>query len=288
MGQHESQYPPLDKEGKDKYTFYWKNKRNEDMFARLYKPEVEKPKAVVFQFHGLHGHGASVPNMRLCQSLAKAGYLAITLDQTNHGRSSTYKTKGQIQNWHHLPEDGISFVEKVTTEPEILTEFGYDPDLPFFLMGASMGGCVAFHVSLELQKNLKNLNIKNRWLGTVFIAPLIYNLVSEQMGHTALAALSFFHTIGFGSLPLGPEPKMENFETLEIWENYKNDPFIYSEKMKLCTGANLMEMAETTQKYLEIPEFPFIVFHGDTDPIVSIRGSLELMEKSKTPAEKNS
>jgi len=151
-------------------------------------------------------------------------------------------------------------------------EYGIDcQKLPFFVMGTSMGGCVAIHVSMLLQLSQKFNSI---YCGTILVAPLIMNRLSHHVTDWQLKGMKIAYDMGLGFLALGPGEKQDIL--------LLKDPLMYTGAMKIGTGANLLEMELATQRLLEDVDFPFIVFHGDCDNVVSVNGSVELFQKSKT------
>jgi len=133
-----------------------------------------------------------------------------------------------------------------------------------------------------LWRSKKKFDSFKLWRGTILLAPLIYSLFAQRVNTLTVTTLKVVHTVGLGSLALGPKPSPDGFPSAQHFEKFKSDTLRYTGKLKLSTAFTLIEMASATQLVLHEPQFPFLVIHGEVDSVVSIKGSLELFEKSKT------
>ena len=105
------------------------------IFTRLYEPDTA-PLAVLQIAHGMAEHGA--PYRPFCEYLAERGFAVVICDHIGHGRSvssgALYGHFGDNGGLYNLVEDQRNL--------QSLMQEKY-PDLPYFLMGHSMGSFVA-------------------------------------------------------------------------------------------------------------------------------------------------
>lgn len=98
--------------------------------------DIQNPKAVVALFHGLTSHmnrGA-----HLAKYLATKNIITVGYDFRGYGKSEGLK--GYIENFDYLVSDSEKFM-KVTKD--------IYPTLPVYGVGLSLGGAVAYHLSLK-------------------------------------------------------------------------------------------------------------------------------------------
>lgn len=105
------------------------------IFTRLYEPDG-KPKAVLQISHGMAEHSALYKPF--CEYMAQRGFVAVINDHLGHGRSVT---SGAL--YGHFGEKGglYNVVEDQRNLQSIMRE--KYPELPYFLMGHSMGSFIA-------------------------------------------------------------------------------------------------------------------------------------------------
>ena len=105
------------------------------IFTRLYEPDGE-PKAVLQISHGMAEHSALYKPF--CEYMAQRGFVVVINDHLGHGRSVT---SGAL--YGHFGEEGglYNVVEDQRNLQSIMRE--KYPELPYFLMGHSMGSFIA-------------------------------------------------------------------------------------------------------------------------------------------------
>lgn len=119
------------------------------LIGKLYIPEGE-PKAIFHHIHGMTDHIARYESF--LTEMAENGYLCVAYDNLGHG--NTAKDSGELgfiahkYGWRILAEDVFS------TSKLMKKEF---PELPYYLMGHSMGSFIvrlAAYLHPELQDKL--------------------------------------------------------------------------------------------------------------------------------------
>ncbi len=121
----------------------------------------------------------------------------------------------------------------------------------------------------------------SNWKGSILLAPPIAQTVSPSWIQVKL--LEFVHFLGGSSLALGPKPDKTKFPSENDWNLFTTDPFTYTGRMKLAFGVTLLNLVDTLGETLTKIRFPYLVVHGDVDPVTPLSGSQLLLEKSTTP-----
>ncbi|NJN54523.1 MAG: alpha/beta hydrolase, partial [Anaerolineae bacterium] len=106
-----------------------------DLFYQVWRPEGTL-RAVLLIAHGLGEHGGRY--MNVVNHFVPKGYVIYALDHVGHGRSPGQR--GHINSWDDFREGLRAFVRLVQ---------GQEAGRPFFLMGHSMGGCIALDYALH-------------------------------------------------------------------------------------------------------------------------------------------
>lgn len=137
------------------------NSNEQKLHVRSYWPndatDVPPTAAIIF-LHGYNSHSCRPVHTFMAEGFVKQkGYVYITLDFHGHGRSDGLK--GFIGNFVDLVDDVVSVLSALYAGPNETSYFRIKKPLsnniPFYLMGHSMGGTVALLTSTFL--NLQNL-----------------------------------------------------------------------------------------------------------------------------------
>jgi len=231
------------------------------------------PNAIIFYFHGLFLHTGVDAEMDLCKYIAASnGYYVVAFDHTGHGRSASDADRGHVGDWHWFIDDAMTVINITLTATRKQW-----PNVPFFLFGISLGGCVALNTALKLQEDKDTF--KN-FLGAVLIAPAIYDNIRPD--EWVVDALRLVNTVGGGYLALGPAAEVNHFGSVEAYDEFKNDKFCYSGRLRLSMGHSLLSLTEHTQHIISNVNFPFCLIHSDDDNVVKVQGSRELYKVSQT------
>jgi alpha-beta hydrolase superfamily lysophospholipase len=211
----------------------------------------------VVLLHGLNGHGAGGSNVNTAHHLLNSGYSVVALDLEGHGRSSG--TKG------FLPQLEAAAVDVVALLKELNIEF---PSLPVFLMGISMGGLTATLAALAVQDSGERL-----LSGVVLQCPLLRFAQPPPPLLASLIALLariaprlaiFPHRAGRGS---------KGAIAARVRAAMVADPLSYSGRLRVGTALALHRAAKHATSRLPELRIPFLVQHGDSDPLVALAGS---------------
>ncbi|KAJ7543617.1 hypothetical protein O6H91_09G045200 [Diphasiastrum complanatum] len=142
-----------------------KTSRGLKLYTCKWLPEDKEIKGLVFLCHG-YGMECSLFMKGSGENLAKAGYGVYGIDYEGHGKSDGLRC--YIPKFHNLVDDCITFFNSVKESPE-------NKNKPAFLLGESMGGCIALLISRKEPK---------AWNGCVLVAPMCK--ISEKVKPPAI------------------------------------------------------------------------------------------------------
>jgi len=240
------------------------------LYRRIWKKNGKQPRAVVFFVHGLHAHGnpKTRPGLaKLADKLVKEDCFLYIQDHMGHGQSEGLQ--GLITGAQQVKADVLNYIKTVILQY---------PNVPFFVMGESLGGLLSVLTGIALQ-NEKVTNFK----GVILIAPACESMIKPaEIVVTILTTLS---KIG-PSWGLGPglEPK-EIWTTQADMDLAAKDNYRYHGRIRLQTGHTGIELQNELSKVIGEIEFPVCTFHGAKDGTVPVSSSEMLINKTKTPSE---
>jgi lysophospholipase len=208
-------------------------------------PETE-PRAVVVIAHGVSEHGGRY--RYVVETLVPAGHAVYAIDHRGHGRSSG--SKAQIDRMAYVVADLDTLIDRAR---------GEHPGIPLFLLGHSMGGCVAIAFALAHQDKLDGLALSAP-LAAVEAAPLPLRLIAR--GLSVVAPNAGLLDLDGGAISRDPD---------EV-RAYDADPLNHRGKLPART---LQELADTIGRFeAEMPRItlPLLVMYGTEDRLVPPSG----------------
>lgn len=143
--------------GEDGRQLYW----------QAWLPEGSEAIAVVVIAHGASEHGGRY--RYVVERLVPQGFAVYAIDHRGHGRSEG--KRAQIDRMAHLVCDLDQLVDRARAE---------HPGARLFLLGHSMGGCIAIAYALEHQDRLDGLALSAP-LAALEAAPLPLRLVARGL-----------------------------------------------------------------------------------------------------------
>lgn len=234
-------------------------------FARIVYPEGT-PKGIVQLAHGMAEH---IDRYRdFADFLCAAGYIFAANDHAGHGRS----LKDDAHKGYFAAENGWTAVVEDMRSLRAVLKAEY-PDIPYILMGHSMGSFLARTYAARYPAEIDALIIsgtsgKNPVLG---IAKWLAS--REMKKHGAMAPSVLLDKLAFGSYNKQFKPARTGFDWLTTVESivdaYVADPlcgfpFTAAGFKDLFDG--LGEVSEPTWAG-KVPKVPILIFSGDQDPV---------------------
>lgn len=226
--------------------------------ATYYKSSVapESTKAILL----CHGYAEYVDRYRsFIDRLSKEGFHIFTLDHQGHGRSDGLRA--YIPSFDHLVEDVTDWLRDLRAQ---------HPAYEWYVFGHSMGGGIALDVTLRNQDHIKALVL----CGPLIQLPDTVPLPVQWIGRL-LAKI-------FPKLPVVPVDFDLISRDPDVVRIYKQDPLVYSGKVRARTAIELDRFSKRIQGRLSELHVPFWVGHGSLDRITDPIGSFLLHQKASS------
>uniref|UniRef100_A0A6B2L8P0 Serine aminopeptidase S33 domain-containing protein n=1 Tax=Arcella intermedia TaxID=1963864 RepID=A0A6B2L8P0_9EUKA len=214
-------------------------------------------------------HSGVEGEVELCKYISSVDdFYVVSFDHAGHGRSATDNERGHVDNFECFIQDALTVIR------DTMSKLVKWKNLPFFLFGNSLGGCIALNTGIRVQD-------LECFLGAILVAPAIYDNIRPEAW--VVDTLRTINYLGGGVLPLGPAVDRSHFPNDEAFERFKSDKYCYSGRLKLSLGNSLLCLTEHTQKVIKDVSYPYCLLHSKDDPIVKVEGSRELYKVCKTP-----
>ena len=202
--------------------------------------------------HGLSEHGDRYEHV--ARGFNERGYSLWALDHRGHGRSGG--RPAYIERFGDLIEDLREFFAVAGAEL---------PDRKPFLLGHSMGGCVATGYAIRHDSDLAGLVLSNP-LATIKTAP---GTVAVGRLLSRVAPRLGVYSVPADGVSVDPE----------VVRDYEADPLNYHGKVAARTVAELGDEVETFPDRAAAITVPVLIMYSSTDPIVAPEGSEMLAER---------
>jgi alpha-beta hydrolase superfamily lysophospholipase len=226
-----------------------------EIYWQAWLPDGERRATAVIA-HGASEHGGRYGHV--VQELVPAGYGVYAIDHRGHGRSGG--RRAVIDRMANAVADLDTLIDRVTDE-----DGGRRP----YLLGHSMGGCIAIAYALEHQAKLA---------GLVLSAPLA---IVEASGPQR-AVVRVLSVLAPGLGVAGIRTWTISRDPREV-EAYEQDPIIFHGKLQARTA---IEIADTTARFPQGVaglELPLLVMHGGGDRLVPPASGKMIYEQAGSP-----
>lgn len=215
------------------------------------------PRAVVVLSHGASEHSGRY--RYVVERLVGEGFALYAVDHRGHGRSDG--PRAYLDRIVHVVADLDKLVVLARAE---------HPDAPLFLLGHSLGGCIALAYAMAHQERLDGLALSAP-VAVLEAAPLPLRLVARLL--SALAPQSGVYEIDSGGISRDPA---------EV-EAYETDPLVYRGKLPARTVTGVASVVEALPGQLPGIDRPLLVMHGTADRIVPPAGARLVHDRAGSP-----
>jgi len=222
--------------------FTLKQHGNANIYYQSWLPD-DKAKAALLIVHGLAEHSGRYGN--LVNHLVPAGYAAYGLDHYGHGKSDGDRV--YVDRFSAFI-DGLECYETMVR--------AWQPDLPIFLVGHSMGGLIGAYYLLDHQAGLA---------GAVLSGPAV-KIPSNISGATILA--------GKILSTLAPKARLLPLEVAaisrdqEVVKAYVSDPLVYTGKMTARLSVEMLKAMQRVTAEARKITLPIFILNGGADRLV--------------------
>jgi len=231
---------------------------------QVYTWPVEAATAWVHINHGMAEHAARYD--RLAQCLNEAGYSVVAHNHRGHGTSET------TQLGHYADQQGWN---KVLNDIDTVRDACCSPELPYYLMGHSMGSFIAQSYLVNTERKIDALILSGsnyQAAGLAKAGLAVAKFERWRLGADKPSKLLQF--LSFGSFNQAFKPNRTDFDWLskdhtEV-DKYVNDPLCGFD----CTTQLWVDMLSgliglfTPASFNKIQkELPIYIFGGQKDPV---------------------
>lgn len=232
----------------------------------------------------LHGHGSYIGHEMLkitgvkqvpkyegswVEKLNSNCYSVAGIDNQGAGRSSGLRC--YIDSFDDFVDDILMLAKLIQGGK---AGPGFSPNLPIFLQGASMGGCIATRVAMK-EKGL--------FRGVVLLAPMLsLAKVEAKLINRLLKPLSFILNNLAPTLAVVDSAK--NTMHPEMQAIFDADPVCKHGPTRVRNAVEYLRVTHELMDSggLEAVDFPFLCFHSENDTMVDCDGSKALMVRSRS------
>jgi alpha-beta hydrolase superfamily lysophospholipase len=224
-----------------------------NLFTKNYL--IKNPKANILIVHGLHEH--CLRYAHVAEALNKIGLNVFTFDLRGHGQSEGAKVN--IKSVDEYREDVETVYRSIPK------------DIPFFILGHSMGGLIVTDFLL--------FNERNDVKGVILSGPALE--VGEGLSPLLIKLAGIIGSITPNLSTQKLDIKMISRDSKEV-EKYANDPLNYLGGTKAGLGKAVLNRINELKPKFEFFNYPVLIMHGGEDKLTNIKGSKELYSKAKS------
>ena len=224
-----------------------------EIFWQAWLPPAE-PAAVVVLAHGVSEHSGRYGWVG--EQLAEHGYALYALDHRGHGRSEGQRAF--VDRMDNAVADLDSLVDIASAAHE---------GLPLFLLGHSMGGCVALAYSFHHQDRLDGLVLSAPLAAAAAASPItrvVGRLLSEVAPKVGILAID--------SSAVSRDP--------EVVRDYDADPLNFHGRLPARTCEELVATIRRLPEGVGLLTLPILTMHGTADTLTPPEGSEMVYERA--------
>lgn len=236
---------------------YFNDAQGRRIYHQHWLPEGT-PRGAVILAHGLGEHSGRY--MNVVNALAPAGYALYGLDHLGHGKSAGQRV--YVDSFDEYIVTLRRFWEMVV---------GWQPNLPRFLIGHSMGGLIA---GLFLTRYSQDVT------GAVLSAPAAKLPPETSILTIALGRIFSSLTPKMGLAALDSSGVSRDPEVVSA---YRSDPLVYTGKITARLAVEIMLSMQRLERDAGNIRAPLLILQGTADRLVNPAGSALLYERASSP-----
>ncbi len=228
-----------------------------ELYYQAWVPLDQPHRAVLVNLHGLGDHSGLYP--RLTDYFPQRGIATYAYDMRGNGRSPGQRA--YLRSWDEYREDLASFLTRVRA---------WEPNLPIFVLGHSLGGLVVLDYALRHPEGLAGVITAAPPLGKVGVPPVLMALGRVMSRIWPRFSLE----VGMDLSGLARDPK--------VVEAVLADPLFHRRgTARLSTEVTAaISRVHAGAASLSVP---LLILHGSADRMVPPDGSREFFGKVRFP-----
>jgi alpha-beta hydrolase superfamily lysophospholipase len=228
--------------------------REMEIYYQGWLPE-EAPKAVLLVVHGLGEHSGRYDNV--VNHFVPKGYAVYSWDHIGHGKSAGERE--MVETFQDFTETMKIYYQMVKN---------WNPGIPIFAVGHSMGGTITTYYLLDHQEDFQ---------GAVISAALVKAGDSVSKFTIMMGKLMSRIAPKMGVLPLDPHTISKDPEVVQA---YIADPLVFHAKSPARLGTELLAAMARITAEVEKIKLPFITVQGSEDALVDPVGAEMLHDQA--------
>ncbi|MHA1763006.1 MAG: lysophospholipase [Promethearchaeota archaeon] len=233
---------------------FFKNNDGLKLFYQVWFPD--NPKAIILIVHGFGEHSGRYKNV--VDALLPEGYALYAFDLRGHGKSEG------ITNY---VDSFDQYIDDVKTFHDLIRKT--HPDLPLFLLGHSMGSCIASYFTSKYEDLLKGLILSGCGVrvgeGVNPFLKLLAGVISKIAGKSTI------------DTKLDPNSLSHD---LSVVKAYVEDPLVHHEKISARLAHELMNRFGKITLVVSKIRIPVLIQSGSEDK--AAQGIKDLIKELKT------
>ncbi len=225
----------------------------EKLFYQFWLP-TGQPKAVLLVVHGLAEHSGRY--MNIVNHFVPLGYAVYGVDHLGHGKSDG--TRVYVDHF----EDYIEPLDRFTRMVH-----DWQPGLPMFLIGHSLGGLITSIYLLDHQAGIQGAILS----GAAVKIPDNINGTTITMGRLLSALAPKVGLVGLDANMICHDPA--------VVQAYINDPLVTTSKTSARLAAEMLKAMQRVDAEASKISLPVLIMHGGEDRLINPKASQMLYER---------
>jgi alpha-beta hydrolase superfamily lysophospholipase len=227
------------------------------LYYQAWMSPERRRKAVLINLHGLGDHSGLYPN--LAAHLPGRGVALYAFDMRGNGRSPGQRA--YLASWQEYRGDLDAFVGRIRE---------WEPDLPVFLLGNSLGGLVVLDYVLHHPGRVEGVIAAAPPLGAVGVPPVLMALGRVM----SRVVPRFSLNVGMDLTGLARDPS--------VIEAVLADP-LFHRRGTARLSTEVTAAISRVQQLAESLSVPLLILHGAADRMVPPDGSRAFFAKVRVP-----
>ncbi|XP_050374430.1 caffeoylshikimate esterase-like [Argentina anserina] len=255
----------MDHAGVRTEEWYGRNSRGMEIFCKSWLPKSgDQIKAALCFCHG-YGSTCTFFFEGIARRIAQSGYAVYAVDYPGFGLSEGLH--GYISDFDELVNDVIEQFTSIKGRSEV-------KDLPFFVMGESMGGAVALKIHLKEPQ---------KWDGVILVAPMC-KIADDVMPPAIVLKLLAFMSEVLPEAKLFPQKDIAHlsYRQSEKRKTAGYNVISYKDQMRSKTAVELLKATKDIETHLDKVSSPLLILHGEADKVTDPAVSRLLYEKASS------
>ena len=220
---------------------FFSNQKKQSIYYQNWVPD-ESSRAVLLVAHGLNEHCGRYQH--LAEYFVNEGYAIYGFDYPGHGKSEG--TRSYIKDFSEFNETLLIYIEKIKE---------WQPNLPIFIVGHSMGGLVGAHLLIDHPEQVAGAILS----GSLILVPDNISPITIIIGKIISTVLPKLGLVKIDSNGISRDP--------QVVQNYVNDPLVFTGKVTTQLSVEINKAMERACIHANHINLPVLILHGAADTL---------------------